>query len=31
MKKQKLPIGASDFKAIREDLKYYIDKTGPYQ
>ena len=28
MKKQKLPIGASDFKAIREDRKYYIDKTG---
>jgi len=28
MKKQKLPIGASDFKAIREDRKYYIDKTS---
>ncbi|MEA3315900.1 MAG: AAA family ATPase, partial [Campylobacterota bacterium] len=27
MKKQKLPIGKSDYKSIIEDGYYYIDKT----
>ena len=28
MKKRKLPIGVSDFKKLRENKFYYIDKTG---
>ena len=27
MKRQKLPISTTDFKVLREDRKYYIDKT----